>query len=293
MRASKPFVAVNCSAIPENLIESELFGHEKGSFTGASQQRIGYFEKCDRGTIFLDEIGDMPLAAQTKILRALQEGEIQRVGGTEIIKVDVRILAATNKSMEIMVKENTFREDLYYRLNVVQILMPALRKRKQDIPLLINFMLQNLAKKNRSVANTVAKEALDLLVKYNWPGNVRELENIIQRSAVLAQGDTILPKDLPSEINPKVALEPSSDTAMIGENASSIIAQSTYSEIDFEALYNGLCELTGNKDILKKLESELIKHALKSTNGVVAKAAKVLGMTSITLKKRIAEYEIK
>ena len=157
LRASQPFVAVNCSAIPENLIESELFGHEKGSFTGASQQRIGYFEQCDRGTIFLDEIGDMPLTAQTKILRALQEGEIQRVGGTEVIKVDVRILAATNKSMEAMVKENTFREDLYYRLNVVRILMPALRQRKEDIPLLINFMLQNLAKKNRSVANAIAE----------------------------------------------------------------------------------------------------------------------------------------
>lgn len=292
LRASQPFVAVNCSAIPENLIESELFGHEKGSFTGASQQRIGYFEQCDRGTIFLDEIGDMPLAAQTKILRALQEGEIQRVGGTEVIKVDVRILAATNKSMETMVKENTFREDLYYRLNVVRILMPALRQRKQDIPLLINFMLQNLAKKNRSVANTVAKEALGLLVEYNWPGNVRELENIIHRSAVLAQGNTILPKDLPSEINPKVPSEPSSETTKIDEDPISTTAQSTDSEVDFEALYNGLCELTGNKDILKKLEAELIKQALEGTNGVVAKAAKVLGMTASTLKKRIAEYEI-
>ena len=234
----------------------------------------------------------MPLAAQTKILRALQEGEIQRVGGTEVIKVDVRILAATNKSMETMVKENTFREDLYYRLNVVRILMPALRQRKQDIPLLINFMLQNLAKKNRSVANTVAKEALDLLVEYNWPGNVRELENIIHRSAVLAQGNTILPKDLPSEINPKVPSESSSETTKIDEEPISTTAQSTDSEVDFEALYNGLCELTGNKDILKKLEAELIKQALEGTNGVVAKAAKVLGMTASTLKKRISEYEI-
>ena len=234
----------------------------------------------------------MPFAAQTKILRALQEGEIQRVGGTENIKVDVRILAATNKSMETMEKENTIREDMYYRLNVGRIIMPALRQRKQDIPLLINFMLQNLAKKNRSVANTVAKEALDLLVKYNWPGNVRELENIIHRSAVLAQGDTILPKDLPGEINSYVPSQPSSDTAMIGENTISNIAQSADSEIDFEALYNRLCELTGNKDILKRLEEELIKKALESTNGVVTRAARVLGMTSSTMKKRIAEYEI-
>lgn len=290
LRASQPFVAVNCSAIPENLIESELFGHEKGAFTGASQQRIGYFEQCDRGTIFLDEIGDMPLTAQTKILRALQEGEIQRVGGTEVIKVDVRILAATNKSMEEMVKENTFREDLYYRLNVVRILMPALRQRKQDIPLLINFMLQNLAKKNRSVANTISKEALDLLVQHSWPGNVRELENIVHRSAVLAQGNTILPKDLPSEINHAGSTETHSETTEV--EVSSVTVDSKNEEIDFEALYKRLCQLTDNKDILKKLEAELIKQAMDASEGVVAKAAKVLGMTASTLKKRISEYKI-
>ena len=287
LRASQPFVAVNCSAIPENLIESELFGHEKGAFTGASQQRIGYFEQCDRGTIFLDEIGDMPLTAQTKILRALQEGEIQRVGGTEVIKVDVRILAATNKSMEEMVKENTFREDLYYRLNVVRILMPALRQRKQDIPLLINFMLQNLAKKNRSVANTISKEALDLLVQHSWPGNVRELENIVHRSAVLAQGNTILPKDLPSEINHSGSTETHSETTEV--EVSSVTVDSKNEEIDFEALYKTLCQLTDNRDILKKLEAELIKQAMDASEGVVAKAAKVLGMTASTLKKRISE----
>ena len=180
-------------------------------------RELAYFEQCDRGTIFLDEIGDMPLTAQTKILRALQEGEIQRVGGTEVIKVDVRILAATNKSMEEMVKENAFREDLYYRLNVVRILMPALRQRKEDIPLLINFMLQNLAKKNRSVANTISKEALDMLVGHDWPGNVRELENIVHRSAVLAQGNTILPKDLPEEIIQKTLLTPQSQRRENGQ----------------------------------------------------------------------------
>ena len=291
LRSSQPFVAVNCSAIPENLIESELFGHEKGSFTGASQQRIGYFEQCDRGTIFLDEIGDMPLTAQTKILRALQEGEIQRVGGTEVIKVDVRILAATNKSMEAMVKENTFREDLYYRLNVVRILMPALRQRKEDIPLLINFMLQNLAKKNRSVANVIAKEALDLLVEYGWPGNVRELENVVHRSAVLAQGNTILAKDLPEEINPG-GLKQSQGKAT-DEKSTSTIVNTCDSELDFEALYNNLCQLTDSKDILKKLEVELIKEAMRANNSVVVKAAKVLGITASTLKKRIAEYETK
>jgi two-component system nitrogen regulation response regulator GlnG len=281
-RAGHSFVAVNCSAIPENLIESELFGHEKGSFTGASQQRKGYFEQCDRGTIFLDEIGDMPLTAQTKILRALQEGEIQRVGGTEIIKVDVRILAATNKSIESMVKKNTFREDLYYRLNVVRILMPALRQRKQDIPLLINFMLQNLTKKNQAVANTIAKEALDLLVEYNWPGNVRELENIVHRSAVLAQGNTILAKDLPSEINQAEYSDITASTKEKGENEA----------VDFHDLYNELCQISDNQDILSRVEAELIKEAIGASKGVLAKAAKILGMTTNTLKKRIEKYQI-
>jgi two-component system nitrogen regulation response regulator GlnG len=291
LRASQPFVAVNCSAIPENLIESELFGHEKGSFTGASQQRIGYFEQCDRGTIFLDEIGDMPLTAQTKILRALQEGEIQRVGGTEVIKVDVRILAATNKSMEEMVKENTFREDLYYRLNVVRILMPALRQRKQDIPLLINFMLQNLAKKNRSVANTISKEALEVLLGHDWPGNVRELENIVHRSAVLAQGNTILPKDLPEEINLEDASNSESETTDGDAISRKEADNSDEVDVDFELLFKSLCQLTDNKDILKKVEAELIKQAMLASNGVATKAGKVLGMTASTLKKRIAEHE--
>ena len=200
LRNNKPFIAVNCSAIPENLIESELFGHEKGAFTGANQQRIGYFEQCDSGTIFLDEIGDMPLAAQTKILRALQEGELLRVGGSDVIKVDVRIIAATNKSIESMVKEGTFREDLYYRLNVVRIELPPLRERKEDIPLLINFLLKKVSKNNQGVAEVVASDAMAALTEYEWPGNVRELENVMHRSAVLSQGDSILLKDLPSEI---------------------------------------------------------------------------------------------
>ncbi len=199
-RASKTFIPVNCAAIPDNLIESELFGHEKGSFTGATVQRIGKFELCDSGTIFLDEIGDMALATQTKILRVLQQGEIQRVGGTETIKVDVRILAATNKNLEEMVKAKTFREDLYYRLNVVRIRMPSLRDRGEDVKQIVDFCLQNLVKQKKARVNRVAPEAMSLLCRYTWPGNVRELENVIYRSAVIAQGDTILLKDLPAEI---------------------------------------------------------------------------------------------
>ena len=199
-RAKGNFIAVNCAAIPDNLIESELFGHEKGSFTGATNQRIGKFELCDRGTIFLDEIGDMALATQTKILRVLQQGEIQRVGGTDTIRVDVRIIAATNKDLEAMVKAKTFREDLYYRLNVVRIKMPPLRERREDIPQIVDFCLQNLVKQKKARVSKVAPEAMALLCRYDWPGNVRELENLVYRSAVIAQGDAILVKDLPPEV---------------------------------------------------------------------------------------------
>jgi nitrogen regulation protein NR(I) len=270
LRNNKPFIAVNCSAIPENLIESELFGHEKGAFTGANQQRIGYFEQCDSGTIFLDEIGDMPLAAQTKILRALQEGELLRVGGSDVIKVDVRIIAATNKSIESMVKEGTFREDLYYRLNVVRIELPPLRERKEDIPLLINFLLKKVSKNNQGVAEVVASDAMAALTEYEWPGNVRELENVIHRSAVLSQGDSILLKDLPSEIT---TLGPSE------------LSESNL----FEKVYTNLDPSAGG--LLKRVEVELIRVALKHSNDDLSKAAKVLGITNAALKKKLSALE--
>ncbi len=199
-RASKPFVAVNCAAIPENLIESELFGHERGSFTGATAQRLGKFELCDGGTIFLDEIGDMTPTTQTKILRVLQEGEIQRVGGVDTIKVNVRVIAATNKDLEVLVREKKFREDLYYRLNVVRVRLPPLRERGEDIPQIIDFFVQNLSKAKKVKARKVSPEALEIFSRYRWPGNVRELENVVYRSAVAATGDTILPKDMPDEV---------------------------------------------------------------------------------------------
>jgi two-component system nitrogen regulation response regulator GlnG len=199
-RSAKPFVAVNCAAIPENLIESELFGHERGSFTGATAQRLGKFELCDGGTIFLDEIGDMTPTTQTKILRVLQGGEIQRVGGVETIKINVRVIAATNKDLEALVRDKQFREDLYYRLNVVRVRLPPLRERVEDVPQIIDFFVQNLAKAKKVKARKVSPEALELFSRYRWPGNVRELENVVYRSAVAATGDTVLPKDLPEEL---------------------------------------------------------------------------------------------
>ncbi len=316
-RAGKPFIAVNCAAIPDNLIESELFGHEKGSFTGATGQRLGKFELCDGGTIFLDEIGDMALATQTKILRVLQQGEIQRVGGTETIKVDVRILAATNKDLEEMVKAKTFREDLYYRLNVVRIKMPPLRERQDDIPQIVDFCLQNLVKQRKARSSKVAPEAMAVLTRYRWPGNVRELENVVYRSAVIAQGDTILLKDLPAEIveaaggvpvqpaspAPSVSLAPVAPTPAAAPveptpaapapasapAAPAAAAQTVEQALDF--LHTALA--VGPEPILERLEREMIVRVLKAENGNHARAAEKLGITRATLRKRVDEMGLR
>jgi len=273
-RANQPFVAVNCAAIPDNLIESELFGHEKGSFTGATGQRIGKFEQCDKGTIFLDEIGDMALATQTKILRVLQQGEIQRVGGTDTLKIDVRILAATNKDLEAMVKAKAFREDLYYRLNVVRIRMPSLRERPEDIPAIVDFHLQNLAKQRKIRVSRIAPEAVALLRRHSWPGNVRELENVVYRSAVVAQGDTILVKDLPAEIagpGPASAEEaaPKSEAPTLAAALDTVFAQLR----------------AGGEPLLPLLESEMLARALAADPDPAA-AAKLLGLTKAARPKR-------
>ncbi|HVU32220.1 MAG TPA: sigma-54 dependent transcriptional regulator [Opitutaceae bacterium] len=276
-RATKPFIAVNCAAIPDNLIESELFGHEKGSFTGATAQRIGKFELCDGGTIFLDEIGDMALQTQTKILRVLQAGEIQRVGGSETIKVDVRIIAATNKDLEEMVKSKTFREDLYYRLNVVRIRMPPLRERTEDIPQIVDYCLQNLHKQKKVRVSKVSPEAMAVLTRHRWPGNVRELENVVYRSAVIAQGDAILVKDLPAEIRggnvadgappPTVA---SDAEAAAGTQPTAGMTLDVALDFIFEQLR------TTGEPLLPRVEQELHARALR-LEGDEAKAARLLG----------------
>ncbi len=304
-RAGKPFIAVNCAAIPDNLIESELFGHEKGSFTGATSQRIGKFELCDGGTIFLDEIGDMALATQTKILRVLQQGEIQRVGGTNTIKVDVRIIAATNKNLEEMVPAKEFREDLYYRLNVVRIKMPPLRDRTADIPQIVDFCLQNLVKERKTRVSKVSPETIDVLMGYGWPGNVRELENVVYRSAVIAQGDAILPKDLPPEINvaPDSELKrpvptessANSSAGLESEATSSAEVPSVAGSISIESALDYLHdELTQDEQpILDRLEREMVKRALAAASGNQVRAAERLGMTRTTLRKRIEAYGLR
>ncbi|WP_221032430.1 sigma-54-dependent transcriptional regulator [Actomonas aquatica] len=325
-RSSKPFIAVNCAAIPDNLIESELFGHEKGSFTGATGQRIGKFELCDGGTIFLDEIGDMALATQTKILRVLQQGEIQRVGGTDTIKVDVRIIAATNKNLEEMVPAKEFREDLYYRLNVVRIKMPPLRERADDIPQIVDFCLQNLVKQRKTRVSKVSPEAIDVLCRYRWHGNVRELENVIYRSAVIAQGDAILPKDLPVEIRSAVgpgtgttppiaaasiapaSAAPIKTEAVATADETDDVEESTVSEnaavatpapiggaLTLEQAFDFIQETLPHDEepILTRIEREMVKRVLVAVDGNQAKAAERLGMTRTTLRKRIEAYGLK
>jgi nitrogen regulation protein NR(I) len=280
-RAGKPFMAINCAAIPENLLESELFGHEKGAFTSAGERRIGKFEQCDQGTIFLDEIGDMPLATQTKILRVLQNGEFQRVGGNQTFQVDVRIIAATNKQPEQLVAAKRFREDLFYRLNVVRIHLPPLRERPDDIPLLVDYFLQRLMKSGRTSGKVprISTDALKTLQQASWPGNVRELENVIERSAVVTRADSILPTDLPAEVRePKVVVVPAEDLAA----AIDAVVRPLYA----------LAKKDPKLKIMAAIERELIARALAETNGNQVQAAKLLGITRATLRKRIEKFGI-
>jgi len=200
LRAKEKFIQVNCAAIPEELIESELFGHEKGAFTGATEKKAGKFELADGGTIFLDEVGDMSLKTQSKVLRVLEEGEVQKVGSSRINKVDVRVIAATNKDLKHEIKEGTFREDLYFRLNVVPLYSPSLREKKEDIPLLIEYFCQLYAEENNFKPKRFAQDAIEAMKKFQWKGNVRELKNVVERLIIMTEGDTIKTRDLPEQI---------------------------------------------------------------------------------------------
>jgi len=285
-RAQQPFLAINCAAIPEQLLESELFGHEKGAFTGAALQRIGKFEQCNKGTIFLDEIGDMTPATQTKILRVLQSGTFERVGGNQPIKVDVRVIAATNKPLEAAVAARQFREDLFYRLNVVRIHIPPLRDRRDDIPLLVNYFLEKIAREQSQNPKSIAAAAIKLLEKYHWPGNVRELENAIRRAGVMAKSGAILTGDLPPEISGSTA------SASI---APMPIAVSAVATTDVGVLARQLFQWARRDPKLKiipAVERELVIQALKETNNNQVHAAKMLGITRATLRKRIDKFGI-
>jgi len=283
-RHQQPFLTVNCAAIPEQLLESELFGHERGAFTGATLQRIGKFEQCNKGTIFLDEIGDMTPATQTKILRVLQSGTFERVGGNQPIQVDVRVIAATNKPLEAAVAAKQFREDLFYRLNVVRIAIPPLRERPDDIRLLVNYFLEKNGRELQRPPKSVAASVIKTLEKYHWPGNVRELENAIRRAHVIGKGDAILLGDLPPEISGQnVGGAPISSGA--GDAATS----------DAAALARQLFQWAKRDPKLKVIpavERELVIQALKETNNNQVHAAKLLGITRATLRKRIDKFGI-
>jgi len=287
-RSQQPFLAVNCAAIPEQLLESELFGHERGAFTGATMQRIGKFEQCNQGTIFLDEIGDMTPATQTKILRVLQSGAFERVGGNQPIQVDVRVIAATNKPLEAAVAAKQFREDLFYRLNVVRIHIAPLRERRDDIPLLVNYFLKKLAREQQRPPKSVAASVIKALEKYHWPGNVRELENAIRRAHVMAKSDAILQSDLPPEISGQGGSGAPPLSAAIGVTGDS-------SATDAAALARQLFQWARRDPKLKVIpavERELVIQALKETGDNQVHAAKLLGITRATLRKRIEKFGI-
>ncbi len=264
---NKPFVTINCGAIPENLMESEMFGHKKGSFTGAIVDKIGLFEVADEGTLFLDEVGELPLSIQVKLLRAIQEKVIRRVGAIDDQKIDVRIMAATNRDLEDMVSKGTFREDLFYRLNVIQIRMPSLRERTDDIPLLAKHFLQKYSNKMARAIMGISEEAMQVLKKYDYPGNVRELENIIERTVALEAGATILPESLPPFVN----------TPSGRKLASSYEIEINDDGIDLEK-------------IVGQIEKELLIKAIHRTNGVKKKAAKLLGITFRSMRYRCDKY---
>jgi nitrogen regulation protein NR(I) len=296
-RANQTFLAINCAAIPENLLESELFGHEKGAFTGATNQRIGKFEQCNRGTIFLDEIGDMTLATQTKILRVLQSGTFERVGGNQPIKVDVRVIAATNKPLEAAVANKQFREDLFYRLNVVRIALPPLRDRREDVRLLVNYFLKKFAQEQQNQSpRSISDEVVAALEGYHWPGNVRELENVMRRALVVSKGDAILPADLPPELHLSRSTFGTGVAVQSPLAGSMAVSADALANADVSTLARALFQHARHDAKLKVIpavERELVIQALVETQGNQVQAAKLLGITRATLRKRVEKFQIK
>ncbi len=264
-RAGKPFHAINCAAIPENLLESELFGHERGSFTGADSRKIGLFEVASGSTLFLDEIGDLSLPLQGKILRTLQEKEVKRVGGNETIQVDVRVVAATNRDLEAMMKAGLFREDLFYRLNVIPMVLPPLRERTSDVPALVTRFLEKVNTAHGTAVTRFEPAALDLLCAHSWPGNIRQLESVVERAVLLSEGETIHMEDLPLEIRHQTAP-----------------AARPYG---FEIPPDGI-------DI-EEFERQLIVQAMERSTWVIAKAARLLGLTYRTLQYRLEKFGLR
>ena len=283
-RWNKPFIAVNCAAVPRDLLESELFGHEKGSFTGALERRIGKFELAEGGTLFLDEVGDIPLELQTKLLRVLQEREFSRVGGRDVLKANVRILAATNLDLERAIREKRFREDLYFRLRVIPIVLPSLRERRGDLPLLIGYFVEKINREMGTQMSGISPEAMKLLQEHHWPGNVRELENTLIRAAVLSPGPILFPKDFTLQ-SQTAQNHPDYDDLSLEEiiyhKLEDYFQRTAGVEVD--NLYSLL---------LERVERPLIELTLKKTRGNQIRAAEMLGINRNTLRKKITDLRI-
>jgi len=283
LRASQPFLPINCAAIPDTLLESELFGHEKGSFTGAISRRIGKLEQCQGGTVFLDEIGDMSLPTQAKLLRVLQERTFERLGGMETLKVDVRFIVATNKDLEAAIANGQFREDLYYRLNVVSITLPPLRDRKEDIPDLVSYLLKKFNQELKKRASGISPGAMKKILAYGWPGNVRQLDNVLKRAMVLCQGEWVLEDQLVLE----KAWEKAAEEEPLGKKPLENL---------IDILFEELSKTPGTSqetDMISVIEKGLILRALQKTRGNQLRAAQLLGMNRSTLRGKMEKYHIK
>jgi transcriptional regulator with PAS, ATPase and Fis domain len=283
LRSTHPFLPVNCAAIPDTLLESELFGHERGSFTGATSRRIGKLEQCQGGTIFLDEIGDMSLPTQAKLLRVLQEKSFERLGGMETIKVDIRFIVATNKNLEEAISNGKFREDLYYRLNVVSITIPPLRERKEDIPDLVSYFLKKFNRELKKGLVGITPDAMGKITSYGWPGNVRQLENVLKRAIVLCQGEWIL-----------------EDHLLFEKGWEKRETEEEFGKKNVEGLLDALFEefskapaVSQDLDMISNLERGLILRALQKTKGNQLKAATLLGIHRSTLRGKMEKYNIK
>ncbi|MGC9108812.1 MAG: sigma-54 interaction domain-containing protein [Caldimicrobium sp.] len=281
-----PFIAVNCAAIPEELLEAELFGYEKGAFTGAIKSKPGKFEQAEGGTLFLDEIGDLPLKLQAKLLRAIQEKQIERLGGEKPIKVNTRIVAATNQNLEALVKEKRFREDLYFRLNVISVVIPPLRERKEDIPLLCKFLLKKICERENIKEKSLSERVMEIFMKYHWPGNVRELENLLERMVILSEREELDVEDLPSHL--KNFEEPEGEK----EKKDYLLDERCFFTKGFLELPDIKKGEISLNDLLQEIEIYYIKKALELTGGVKSRAAKLLGLNRTTLIEKLKRYKL-
>jgi len=282
-RKDHPFLAINCAAIPETLLESELFGHEKGAFTGANKRRIGKFEQCDKGTILLDEIGDMSLSTQAKILRVLQEGEFERIGGNETVKVDVRVLTSTNRKLEELIKEGKFREDIYYRLKIMSITLPPLREHKEDMKELTEYFFHLYNRQLGTKVSHIDPSVFEKLASYSWPGNVRELANTMNRSLILCKGEVLTDEDVIFDVEGEAA-----------SFANEEELENTLAKM-LDPLFTDILRLWGrglHSNLLEKIEKFLVQKALAETKGNQVQAAKLLGISRNTLRNRIDRYRL-